>query len=423
VRHYAKLLRLGKLAVVLPPGWPGPSAGPPAAAGGLSAGGPAAPPSDVGCTTRLPDAAAQNLPGAPPGSYEAKPAGAPPGSTASAGSGSAQSASQCEPFRQVILDKLEQGLSRKRIWQDLVVEHGFTAAYHSVKRFVRQLGKSTPLPFRRIEVEPGTEAQVDFGKGAPICRDASRRRTHVFRIVLSFSRKGYSEAVFRQTTDDFLGCLENAFFSFGGVPRVVVIDNLKAAVARADWFDPELHPKVRSFCQHYGCAIVPTKPYTPRHKGKVESGVNFVQSNGLKGHRFASLPEENRHLWHWEATVADTRIHGTTRQQVGKLFTEVEKPALLPLPAERFPFFHEAQRSVHLDGHVQIEHSCYSVPPEYVGRMVWVRWDARTVRVFNHRFEQITFHARRDNGKRFTTLNPHIPREKRHGAEIRSFGT
>ena len=337
VRRYAKLLKLGKLSVVLPPGWPGPSGDPlPEACAGASPADRSAGLSDSNSTTCPPGLPVQNLPGAPPGSVEPKPAGAPPGSTTSADAGSDSSASACQPFRQIILDKLEQGLSRKRIWQDLVTEHGFTARYHSVKRFVRKLNRATPLPFRRIEVEPGAEAQVDFGKGAPTYSPTGgRRRTHVFRIVLSFSRKGYSEAVFSQTTDEFLACLENAFWSFGGVPRTIVIDNLKAAVARADWFDPELHPKIRSFCQHYGCSILPTKPYTPRHKGKVESGVNFVQSNGLKGHSFTSLPKENQHIWHWELTVADTRIHGTTRKQVGKLFTEVEKPALLPLPASR----------------------------------------------------------------------------------------
>ncbi len=419
VRHYADLLQLGKLSVAMPPGWPGSSGDPSAEAmASLSLGDPAGPASGSNCTTRPPGQLAQNLPGGAPGSDGPKPAGAPPGSTASTDAGSDWSASVCEPFRQIILDKLEQRLSRKRIWQDLVSEHGFTARYHSVKRFVGKLHAATPLPFRRMEVEPGAEAQVDFGTGAPICPPSGgRRRTHVFRLVLSFSRKGYSEAVFRQTTDEFLACLENAFWSFGGVPRVIVIDNLKAAVAKADWYDPELHPKIRSFGQHYGCSILPTKPYTPRHKGKVESGVNFVQSNGLKGRSFTGLPEENHHLWNWELSVADTRIHGTTRQQVGKLFAEFEKPTLLPLPAERFPFFHEAQRSVHLDGYVQIEHSYYSVPPEYVGRSVWVRWDARTVRVFNHRFEQITFHARRDNGSRFNTLNGHIPQAKRHGTE------
>ena len=84
--------------------------------------------------------------------------------------------------------------------------------------------------------------------------------------------------------------------------------------------------------------ILPTKPYTPRHKGKVERGIDYVQENGLRGHRFKSLEEENVHLLEWEKTVADTRIHGTTRRQVGKTFQEVERAALHPLPRERFPF-------------------------------------------------------------------------------------
>jgi transposase len=107
--------------------------------------------------------------------------------------------------------------------------------------------------------------------------------------VLSHSRKGYSEATFSQTTEDFFRCLENAFAHFGGVPKTLVIDNLKAAVKHPDWFDPVLTPKVQSFAQHYGTVILPTKPYTPRHKGKVEGGVKYVQNNGLKGHTFASL--------------------------------------------------------------------------------------------------------------------------------------
>ena len=92
----------------------------------------------------------------------------------------------------------------------------------------------------------------------------------------------------------------------------------------------------------------------PRHKGKVESGVNYVQENGLKGHRFRSPEGENEHLARWEATVADTRIHGTIRKQVGKLFEEVERGVLRPLPLERFPFFQEGQRIIHRDGHVEV---------------------------------------------------------------------
>ena len=150
--------------------------------------------------------------------------------------------------------------------------------------------------------------------------------------MLSHSRKAYSEAVYRQTTDGFLRCIESAFRHFGGVPRRLVLDNLKTAVTKADWFDPELNPKVRSFGEHYGFVFWPTRPRTPRHKGKVEKSVDYIQSNALKARRFSSLEEQNAFLLNWELTVADTRIHGTTRRQVGKHFAEVERGALAWIP-------------------------------------------------------------------------------------------
>lgn len=120
--------------------------------------------------------------------------------------------SLCESYRLIIQEKLQRGLSAQRIYQDLVGEVGFAHSYQSVKRFVRRLGLSSIVPFRRMECEPGAEVQVDFGTGPWIAGPEGKpRRTHVFRMVLSHSRKGYSEAVRRQTTEDFLGCLENAF--------------------------------------------------------------------------------------------------------------------------------------------------------------------------------------------------------------------
>src|SRR5579883_124086 len=289
--------------------------------------------------------------------------------------------SDCEPWRAAIQAKLNLGLSAQRLHQDLVTEHGFTGSYYSVRRFVRHLEQTLELPFRRLECGPGEEAQVDFGCGAPLLLpDGRRRRTHVFRIVLSHSRKAYSEAVLRQTTDDFLRCLENALWHFGGVPQRLVLDNLRAAVAKADWYDPDLNPKVRSFGQHYGLTLLPTRPYTPRHKGKVERGIDYVQENALKGRRFASLEEENQFLLDWERTVADTRIHGTTRRQVGTHFGTVERPALQRLPLERFPCFYEARRVVHRDGtsksSVPITRSRRSTWPGVCRRAGMVGWYA-----------------------------------------------
>jgi len=305
---------------------------------------------------------------------------------ASVPSESSGSASQCEPFRRVILEMLERGLHAKRIHQDLVSEYDFTGKYWSVYRYVTKLGKSSTLPFRRIEVEPGAELQVDFGTGAKIrMPNGTFRRTHVFRAVLSHSRKGFTEAVFRQTTEAFIHVLENAFWHFGGVPKTVVFDNAKCAVTKADWYDPELNPKIIEFCKHYQCAFIPTRPRTPRHKGKVERGVDYVQENALRGREFDSLVKQNDHLAHWESTVADTRIHGTTRKQVASLFQSVEKDALTKLPGERFPFYHEARRKVSRDGHIAVKRAYYSVPPEYLGCDVWVRYDSRMLRILKGR--------------------------------------
>jgi transposase len=225
--------------------------------------------------------------------------------------------SRCEPLRGIIEAKLQQGLTGQRIYQDLVDGHSFTASYSSVRRFLQRLDQNRPLPFRRLEVLPGEQAQVDFGTGAPIVRpEGQRRRPHVFRVVLSFSRKAYSEVVYHQTTENFLRCLENAFWYFGGVPQTTIIDNLKAAVGQADWYDPDLHPKIQSFCQHYGTVILPTKPRMARHKGKIERGVGYVQSNALKGRTFSSLAEQNAYLLDWETRIhawsAKSRISFTT---------------------------------------------------------------------------------------------------------------
>ena len=272
--------------------------------------------------------------------------------------------------------------------------------------------QKTPLPFRRMETEPGEEAQVDFGTGAPVrMADGKVRRPWVFRIVLSYSRKAYSEAVWRQSTESFITCLENAFRHFGGVPKRLVIDNLKAAVAQADWYDPEIHPKLQSFAQHYGTVILPTKPYMPRHKGKVESGVKYVKRNALKGRIFTSLAEENEFLMNWETQVADQRIHGTTKQQVEKLFTKRSGGRCcrcLPSGSRSSTRHH---RAVHQDGHLEVDKAYYSAPPEYVGHRLWVRWDARLVRVFNDRWEQVAVHAKAEPG-RFRTAAEHIPKEK-----------
>jgi transposase len=325
--------------------------------------------------------------------------------------------SQCEPYRKIIEEKVAADLTAQRIYQDLTTDHNYTVSYYSVLRFVNRIKGDESLPFRRMECAAGQEAQIDFGTAAPvIAPDGKRRKAHVFRITLSHSRKSYSETVFRQTTNNFMACLENSFWYFGGVPKTLIVDNLRAAVSNADWYDPDINPKIQSFCQHYNTVMLPAKPYTPRHKGKIERGIGYVKNNALKGRRFNSISDQNVYLLSWEANVADKRIHGTTRKQVCKVFEEIERPALTPLPAGRFPSFEEARRSVHRDGHIEVNKAYYSVPPEYFKREVWARWNGHIVRIFNDQMQQIAIHAQVEPG-RFQTASEHIHSRKTSSVE------
>ncbi len=165
---------------------------------------------------------------------------------------------------------------------------------------------------------------------------------------------------------------------------------------------PQLHPRLIDFARHYGTTILPCLPRVPEHKGKVESGVKYVKNNALAGSKFAALAEVNAFLLHWEKTVADVRIHGTTKRRVAELF-KLEKPFLTPLPASLFPCFQEAPRSVHRDGHVEVAKAYYHVPPEYLRRDVWVRFDSREVRIFIQdkvgALKQIQIHRRLQPGQ------------------------
>ncbi len=191
----------------------------------------------------------QNRPNAPTGSEAAEPAAevqnrpdAPTGSEPQADAnasaeipGRSGPKSQCGSYRETIEKKLDQGLSAVRIHQDLRIDYGFDGSYYSVRRFIQSLGKKVPFPFRRMETEPGEEAQIDFGTAAWVIDvDGKKRRPWMFRLVLSYSRKAYSEVMWRQTTDNFIAAIENALHYFGGVPKTLVTDNLKAAVKKAD---------------------------------------------------------------------------------------------------------------------------------------------------------------------------------------------
>jgi len=163
---------------------------------------------------------------------------------------------------------------------------------------------------------------------------------------------------------------------------VVVLDNLREGVLKADIYDPTIKPVYADMLRHYGVVAMPCRVADPDRKGKVESGVGHAQKTPLKGMRFESPQEAQAYLDHWETHWADTRIHGTTKRQVAAMFAE-ERPALLPLPVEPFRYYQYGERTVHLDGCVEVEAAYYGAPPGWIGRRVSVQWDIRHVRLLN----------------------------------------
>ena len=292
-----------------------------------------------------------------------------------------------EAYRELIELELSRGRNAMGIYQDLVDEHGFTGGYQSVQRFVRKLrGAVSPEARVIIETRPGEESQVDYGTG-PMVRDPDSgkyRRTRLFVLTLGCSRKSVRLLVFRSSTRVWAELHEKAFRRLGGSTRIVVPDNLREGVLSPDIYDPRLNPLYRDVLAHYGVTALPCKVRDPDRKGKVESGVGHAQKTPLKGKRFESLEEAQAYLDHWEECWADKRIHGRTKRQVAAMFAE-EKPHLQPLPLEPFRFYQYGERTVHLDGCIEVEAAYYGAPPGWIGRQVHVQWDSMYVRLLDPR--------------------------------------
>jgi len=313
------------------------------------------------------------------------------------------SSSTCEPFRDVIELGLSRGRNAKAIWQDLVDTYDFAASYQSVRRFIHQIrGRQTPEACAVIETPAGEEAQVDYGAG-PMIRDPQTgkyRRSRLFVLTLGYSRKSVRLLVFRSSSQTWAELHEKAFRRLGGSVRTIVLDNLREGVLSPDIYDPTINPLYRDLLKHYGTIPLPCRVHDPDRKGKVERGVGHAKRTPLKGLRFESLEQAQAYLDHWEQRWADTRIHGTTKRQVAAMFEE-ERPARLPLPLEPFRYYQYGERTIHLDGCVEVEAAFYGAPPGWIGRRVQVQGDRHRVRLLNpHTGELLREHLHQARGGR-----------------------
>jgi transposase len=303
--------------------------------------------------------------------------------------------SLCEPHRDFIEAQLLLRRNAVSIYQDLVDAHGFTAAYNSVKRFVRALRKKAPEQFDRLSFLPGEEMQVDYGEGAPTLVPGSDRykKPRLFVATLRHSRRSFRRVVWKSSQQVWAQLHEQAFRYFGGCPQYVVLDNLKEGVQRPDLYEPELNPVYAAMLEHYGVVADPARVRDPNRKGTVEHAIGHTQATALKGKRFESIEAHNEFLEHWETNWASKRIHGTERQQVQAMF-EAERPHLKPLPLLGMQYFTQGVRTVCDDSCVRVDHSSYAARPAAIGSIVLVRIFERRIEIRDLQGALLRTHAK-----------------------------
>ena len=318
------------------------------------------------------------------------------------------------PYRDRIVALRRAGVECQAILQRLREDTDFTGSYSAVWRFVRSVEPRTPAACLRIETAPGEEAQVDFGTAGHLLdpRDGRSKKAWVFVMTLSWSRHQYVEFVFDQAVATWLRCHRHAFEYFSGVPKRLVIDNLKAAIVRAAFHDPVVQRAYRECAEHYDFLITPCRPATPQHKGKVEQGgVHYVKRNFLAGRVLRDQLEANTRVLEWCRDTAGTRIHGTTKEPPLERFTAVEQAALQPLPSAPYALTTWKRAKLHPDCHVVFAGSFYSAPHRLIGRTLWVRAADTTVSLF-HEHEAVASHPRAIRPGERHTHPDHLPPDK-----------
>lgn len=244
------------------------------------------------------------------------------------------------------------------------------------------------------------------------------RDVSIFVASLGASSYTYAEATLTQTVADWIGAHERAFVFFGGVPELLVCDNLRSGVHLACRYEPTIQRTYEEMAAHYGTAVLPARPYKPRDKPVVEAGVQAVEERvlaPLRDRQFFSLSAINEAIAPLLAALNARTMQGTDHSRAD-LFAEVDRPALLPLPAEPFPLGVWAYARVHIDYHIAVDDRYYSVPFTLLGHQVEVRTCAQTVEVF-FRGERVASHARVAKKYGRSTQPEHMPESHRAYAE------
>jgi transposase len=289
---------------------------------------------------------------------------------------------------------------------ELLGREGLVVSYSSLYRFARKwcdFGTASAISVRRAESLPGEVAEVDFGRLGPLQELGScqPRMVQGFIVTLLYSRLSCVIPVFKQDLPTIIDCFERAWEFFGGCPRRVVLDGMKACIDQADPYTPRFNRTFLEYANYRGFLPDPARPHHPQDKPVVENSVAYTRERFFKGETFIDLDDVARRALVWCREVAGRRIHGTTRRVPWEVFEAEEKSQLLPLQGQRFDPPTWAQCKVHPDHHVRFAQALYSVPTRWIGCQVDVRGDRSLVHIYLHG-ELLKTHERKLPGGRST---------------------
>jgi transposase len=302
--------------------------------------------------------------------------------------------SKLTPFR----DRIHAWLARHpftaaQIFQKLRQE-GYAGGITIVKDYVRRVRPPRSPAFLSLSFAPGECAQVDWGQYGTLTVGSTRRRLSFFVLTLGFSRLLYVTFMLAEKMEHWLAGHVRAFEFLGGVPRRIMIDNLRSAVLSHPPGGPaRFHPRYLELAAHFGFEPVACPLGQAHHKGRVERNVGYLKHNLLDGLEFGSLPALELEGQRWLAEVANQRLHRDTRRQPAELFAAEEKPALLPLPLTSFDT--GVTLTVRASRQFRVEHdgNRYSVPSEYAGQSLTLKAYADRL-LFYHQHNLIAEHLR-----------------------------
>ncbi len=309
-----------------------------------------------------------------------------------------------------------KGMTLELLWQEYC-EQGEGRKLYSYSHFTALYSlwrKEARLVFRQVH-KAGEKAFVDYAGVTVPYYDASEKqmkKAQIFVGVLGLSNYTYVKAVPSQKKPDFIRCLREMLEFFGGVPKAIVVDNLKSCVLKADRYDPDLNPTMELFSAHYNTTLWPTAPRSPTHKAKVETGVQIVERFFLARFRhrqFQGLSEIQEEISKLLPEL-NKKIMKSCGQSRFNLFEAYEKPALGALPIEGFHYTFVEKKRVGHDYHVEHEKVYYSVPSHLSNQLVSLRSGERSLSIF-HQNRCVAVHTLSHNPLEPQTHPEHRPRQ------------